>query len=80
MKARNGKTAPSAGIRPAVVRRQMSTPREVAVHVLQRWHEGHGRLDLLLDEALTRFPLTPRDRALATELVNGSCRWMGTIH
>ncbi|MDZ7413825.1 MAG: 16S rRNA (cytosine(967)-C(5))-methyltransferase RsmB [candidate division KSB1 bacterium] len=80
MKARNARPVPSAAARPAPARRQMNTSREVAVHVLRQWHEGHGRLDLLLDETLTRYPLAPRDRALATELVNGSCRWMGTIH
>lgn len=79
MRARNGRASPATP-RPNIARRQTASPREVAVNVLRQWHEGQGRLDLLLDHALQRSPLTPRDRALATELVNGTCRWLGTIH
>ncbi len=77
---RNGRPSLSAAGRPTLTRRQTGSPREVAANVLRQWHEGQGRLDLLLDHALQRTPLTPRDRALATELVNGTCRWLGTIH
>ncbi|MGQ9561663.1 MAG: 16S rRNA (cytosine(967)-C(5))-methyltransferase RsmB [Candidatus Oleimicrobiaceae bacterium] len=80
MRLRNGRPPLSGAGRPTATRRQTSSPREVAVNVLRQWHEGQGRLDLLLDHALQRAPLTPRDRALATELVNGTCRWLGTIH
>jgi len=80
MKVRNGRQPYSAAGRPSLMRRQTTSPREVAANVLRQWHEGEGRLDLLLDHALQRALLTPRDRALATELVNGTCRWLGTIH
>jgi len=52
-----------------------SPARAVAIHVLERVARDGAFADLALDAALARRALTPRDTALATELIYGTLRW-----
>ncbi|MGI9118902.1 MAG: transcription antitermination factor NusB [Acidimicrobiales bacterium] len=58
---------------PAVVSPPGTGPRRVALDALERIEEG-GRANPVLSEALSASRLTPRDRALVTELVYGATR------
>lgn len=53
-------------------------PRTLAVQVLLRVEDGVSA-SAALDAALTDAALTPRDRGLATELVDGTLRWQGRL-
>jgi 16S rRNA (cytosine967-C5)-methyltransferase len=53
--------------------------RLVAVRVLERVERGGAYADLALHAALRGDELSPRDRALATELVYGTLRWRGRL-
>ena len=54
----------------------MTSPaRAVAARVLERVERERAFADLALDAELTRAAVTPRDAALATELVYGTLRW-----
>jgi 16S rRNA (cytosine967-C5)-methyltransferase len=52
-----------------------SPSRGAALQVLCRVEEGLAFADLALEAELERAKLSPRDRALATELVYGTLRW-----
>jgi 16S rRNA (cytosine967-C5)-methyltransferase len=49
--------------------------RTVAARVLERVEADDAWADLALDAEITRATLTPRDAALATEIVYGTLRW-----
>lgn len=53
----------------------ISPARAVAARVLQRVESEGAFADLTLDAELSRASATPRDAALATELVYGTLRW-----
>lgn len=53
----------------------ISPARVEALRVLCRVEEDRAFADLALDAALERARLSPRDRALTTELVYGTLRW-----
>lgn len=55
------------------------TARSVAHDVLDAWSGGGGFVDHLLHEALAESDLPARDRALATEIVNGVFRHRGRL-
>ena len=54
-------------------------PREIALWVLYHVDTRRAFADLLLGRALRTGSLTPKDNALATELVNGTLRWRARI-
>lgn len=56
-------------------RSAISPARLEALRVLSRVEEDRAFADLALDAALERAKLSPRDRALTTELVYGTLRW-----
>lgn len=56
-----------------------SNPRSLALEILVRVERDRAYANLLLDARLSRHGLTPRDRALATELCYGVLRHRGTI-
>jgi 16S rRNA (cytosine967-C5)-methyltransferase len=49
--------------------------REAAAHALQRVIRDDAFADIALEAELAARPLTPRDAALATEVVYGTLRW-----
>jgi 16S rRNA (cytosine967-C5)-methyltransferase len=53
--------------------------RRVAVEVLLRVEQGGAFANLALDAALRRARLSPRDRALATQIAYGVLRWRGRL-
>ncbi len=55
------------------------TARGVAVKLLSRYESSDSYIDKLLDGELRRTDLSPADRALVTELVNGTVRWQSRI-
>jgi len=56
-----------------------ASAREVALRVFLEWDEGRESADALLDGAFRAHRLSPRDRALAFELVRGVFRWRGRL-
>ncbi|HEX9933681.1 MAG TPA: 16S rRNA (cytosine(967)-C(5))-methyltransferase RsmB, partial [bacterium] len=56
--------------------RQHSDPRRLAATVLNRVIRNGSYADIVLDAALDRGTLEAPDRALATELVYGTLRWL----
>ena len=56
-------------------RRLASRAREVAVRALERVEAAASFADIALDHELASRPLSPRDAALAMELVYGTLRW-----
>ncbi|MBW6511411.1 MAG: 16S rRNA (cytosine(967)-C(5))-methyltransferase RsmB [Desulfuromonadaceae bacterium] len=55
-------------------------PRRIAYYVLRKVQEADAYADLALDAELNAEPhLDPRDRALATELSYGVCRYRGRL-
>lgn len=55
--------------------RLASRAREVAVRALERVEAAASFADIALDHELAARPLSPRDAALAMELVYGTLRW-----
>lgn len=55
------------------------TARGIAVKLLSRYESSDSYIDKLLDGELRRTELSPADRALCTELVNGCVRWQSRI-
>ena len=55
--------------------RLASRAREVAVRALERIEAAASFADIALDHELASRPLSPRDAALAMELVYGTLRW-----
>ena len=55
--------------------RLASRAREVAVRALERVEAAASFADIALDHELASHPLSPRDAALAMELVYGTLRW-----
>jgi 16S rRNA (cytosine967-C5)-methyltransferase len=55
--------------------RLASRAREVAVRALERVEAAASFADIALDHELASRPLSPRDAALAMELVYGTLRW-----
>jgi len=55
------------------------TARGTAVKLLTRYENSDSYIDKLLDAELRRSELEPVDRALVTELVNGTVRWQSRI-
>lgn len=55
------------------------TARGVAVKLLSRYENSDAFIDKLLDGELRRSELEPADRALVTELVNGTVRWQSRL-
>ncbi len=53
--------------------------RELAVEVLEKVEKRKAYADILLDQSLKKNPLSPRDRALLTQIVYGTLRWQGKI-
>ncbi|MGB9825140.1 MAG: transcription antitermination factor NusB, partial [Desulfofundulus sp.] len=53
--------------------------RAVALEVLQRIEKGGAYANLLLPRTLAKSGLDARERALATELVYGTARSLGTL-
>ena len=53
--------------------------RELAVEILLKVEQKKAYADILLDSALKKTSLPARDRALRTELVDGTLRWRGRI-
>lgn len=56
-----------------------ANPRELAVGVLLDVERRRAYADLLLDRCIRKGRLAPADRALFTQLVYGTLRWMGRI-
>jgi 16S rRNA (cytosine967-C5)-methyltransferase len=54
-------------------------PRALALEILTRVDARRSYADRLLDSALEKNDLEPRDRGLVTELVYGTLRWRGRI-
>ena len=57
----------------------LQTARGIAVKLLSRYENSDSYIDKLLDGELRRSELEPADRALVTELVNGTVRWQSRI-
>jgi len=55
------------------------TARGLAVKLLSRYENSDSFIDKLLDAELRRSDLSPADRALVTELVNGTVRWQSRL-
>lgn len=55
--------------------KSISPARRLAIDVLRRIEAENAFATLALDHALERRPLSPEDRALATELTYGCVRW-----
>lgn len=55
------------------------TARGTAVKLLSRYESSDSYIDKLLDAELRRTELGPADKALVTELVNGTVRWQGRL-
>jgi len=53
--------------------------RELAVEILLKVEKKNAFADILLDHSLKKGSLSPRDRALLTQLVYGALRWRGRI-
>lgn len=53
--------------------------RWIAVKLLSRYESSDSFIDKLIDAELRRTVLSPPDRALVTELVNGAVRWQSRI-
>lgn len=53
--------------------------RGTAVKLLMRYEGSDSYIDKLLDGELRRSELSPADRALVTELVNGTIRWLSRL-
>ncbi len=71
---------------PEAERKRTRSPRSgatsarlVALRVLGRVEQAGAYADLALHAALARSGLDPRDRALVTELVQGTLRWRGRL-
>lgn len=52
-----------------------SSPRSLAVNILQRIESSGAYADILIEETFLRNPLKSADRGLLTELVYGVLRW-----
>lgn len=50
-------------------------PRKIALEILNRSRTEDTIIDYLIDEILNKNDLTPRDRALVFEIVQGTIRW-----
>lgn len=55
------------------------TARGTAVKLLSRYESSDSYIDKILDAELRRSELEPADKALVTELVNGTVRWQSRI-
>ena len=53
--------------------------RDLGAEILFKVEKRNAYADILLDYYLKKVPLSPRDRALLTQLVYGTLRWRGTI-
>lgn len=58
---------------------QGPSPREIAVHLLERHAHGGAYIEELLEEDRAAAALPPADRALVQELCFGCVRWRGTL-
>ena len=57
----------------------MTTARHVAADILERSRDRAGFAAELIDDHLTRTPLSPQDRRFVTQLVFGVIRRRGTL-
>ncbi|MCX6140998.1 MAG: 16S rRNA (cytosine(967)-C(5))-methyltransferase RsmB [Candidatus Kapabacteria bacterium] len=79
--------APSAAVRDELAAPRIEesstavfqTARGTAVKLLTRYENSDSYIDKLLDGELRRSELEPADRALVTELVNGTVRWQSRL-
>ncbi len=71
-----GSAAPASQQEPGSI---FETARGVAVKLLTRYESSDSYIDKLLDGELRRTELSPVDRALVTELVNGCVRWQARL-
>lgn len=76
--------APSASDNPAQSSTDnqnalFDTARGTAVKLLMRYEGSDSYIDKLLDGELRRSELSAADRALVTELVNGTIRWLSRL-
>ncbi|GMV52623.1 MAG: 16S rRNA (cytosine(967)-C(5))-methyltransferase RsmB [Chlorobi bacterium] len=55
------------------------TARGTAVKILMRYESSDSYIDKLLDAELRRSELAAADKALVTELVNGTVRWLSRL-
>ena len=58
---------------------ERQTARTIAIKILNRFDRSDSYIDKLLENELSQNTLSPRDKALLTELVNGVIRWKGRI-
>ena len=54
-------------------------PRRLATSILDRVFRSDSYADILLDNTFKKLEVAPRDRALTTELVYGTLRWLGWL-
>ncbi len=76
--------APLQQVEPEPISDSSATPlfdtaRGTAVKLLNRYESSDSYIDKLLDGELRRSELNPADRALVTELVNGTIRWLSRL-
>jgi 16S rRNA (cytosine967-C5)-methyltransferase len=64
---------------PSMPRRKRTSPRVLALEILQRVEATDAYANVLLDARLSKSGLTGADRALVTELVYGVLRWRGKL-
>lgn len=76
-----GPRSPQGPAREALPRRAggPTTPRLVAIRVVERVQRAGAYADLALHHALVQSRMPAGDRALATELVYGTLRWRGRL-
>ena len=73
---RRGSAPPSDA--PRNVGREADRSRRVAFDALRKVTGEDAYANLVLPPLLTERGITGRDAAFATELLNGTCRWLGT--
>lgn len=55
---------------------KLTDPRRLAITILNRVFNSDSYADILLSKSFQRISLSPEDRALTTELVYGTLRWL----
>lgn len=56
-----------------------TTPRTIALQILNRIDSSDAYADILIDEAFNKLPFKDIDKGLLTEIVYGVLRWRGRI-
>ena len=56
--------------------RDLKNPRHLAVTIVERVFSSNSYADILLNSHFQSDPLSPRNRALVTEIVYGTLRWL----